>query len=180
MRADRGGERIAERAVSAVGEIAAAGAAHDVIGREVRARRARIRDEDGVRVEQARKLGYHALGLDGAHRHEGPFLQDAQELHLHGGRHVAHLVEEEGAPVRHLEEPGLVASGAGEGAFHVPEQLALQEVVVERRGVGGDERLVLARPVVVEGAGDQFLAGAVLAGDEDRDVRADQLVEQRV
>ena len=39
------------------------------------------------------------LGLGAADRHEGPLLQHAQELDLHGGRHVADLVEEERAAV---------------------------------------------------------------------------------
>src|SRR5947209_5064878 len=63
-------------------------------------------------------------GRDDAHVHllrllrsdgkEGALLQHAEELHLHGGRHVAHLVEEEGTAVRELEKADLVAGRAGE------------------------------------------------------------------
>src|SRR6266851_3754218 len=115
-----------------------------------------------------------------AHRHEGAFLKDAQQLHLHGRRHVGHLVEEERPAVGHLEEAGLVARRAGERALDVPEELALQQLVVQRRAVLRHELLVLARAVEVERAGDQLLAGAVLAMHQDRHVARHQLVEQRV
>ena len=54
-------------------------------------------------------------------------LEGAQQLHLHGGRRLAHLVEEEGAAVGRLEEALLVLVGVREGALHVAEQLALEE-----------------------------------------------------
>ena len=61
------------------------------------------------------------------------------------------------------DAPGL---GAGEGAAFVAEQLALQQRLGNGRAIDGDERLVGAVAVLVDGAGDQFLAGAGLAADE--------------
>ena len=63
MRAHRRGERIAERAVRAIGKEAPRAAQH-VISREVRARRARIGDERRIGVELARELGDYALRAD--------------------------------------------------------------------------------------------------------------------
>ena len=82
------------------------------------------------------------FGLGAADRHEHALLQDAQELHLERGRHVADLVHEEGAAVGDREEAGLVGDRAGERAAAVTEELALEEVVVEGAAVGRDERLV--------------------------------------
>ena len=51
-------------------------------------------------------------------------LQRAQELHLHGRRHLADLVQEERAAVGRLEQARPILRGAGEGALGVAEQLA--------------------------------------------------------
>ena len=56
-----------------------------------------------------------------------PFLERPQQLDLHARRDLADLVQQEGAPVGGLEQAGPVVAGAGEGAPHVAEQLALQE-----------------------------------------------------
>ncbi len=96
------------------------------------------------------------------------------------GRHVAHLVEEEGAAVGDLEQALLILDRAGEGAAHVAEQRALEQVVVEGGAVLHHERLLGARPVVVDGAGDELLAGAALAVDEHRRLAAHDLVEQLI
>jgi hypothetical protein len=61
--------------------------------------------------------------------------------------------------------PGAI--GAGEGAFLVAEQFALQQRFRKRRAVHGDKRLVCAGTVAVQGTGDQFLPGAGLARDQD-------------
>ena len=60
-------------------------------------------------------------------------LQDAQQLDLHGRRHVADLVEEERAAVGDLEQPLLVGQRAGEGALAMAEQLALEQRLARAR-----------------------------------------------
>jgi hypothetical protein len=52
-------------------------------------------------------------------------FQHAQQLRLHGGWHVADFVEEQRATLRLFEFAGMTGAGAGEGAFFMPEQLAL-------------------------------------------------------
>src|SRR3974390_3202182 len=49
----------------------------------------------------------------------------------------------------------------------MPEQFALQQVFAQRVAVDRNERFVLAQTVVVDRAGDQFLASAAFAGDQD-------------
>ena len=67
-------------------------------------------------------------------------LERAEELRLEAQRHLADLVEEERPAVGRLEEAGPVGGGAGEGAAHVAEELALEEALREGRAVDGDER----------------------------------------
>jgi hypothetical protein len=107
-------------------------------------------------------------------------LQQAQDLALQGRRHVADLVQEQRAAVALLELADAAAVGAGEGALLVPEQLALQELLRDGGAVQGQKRGVGPPGVLVDGPGDQFLAGAALAGDQHRHVLgghpADRLV----
>ncbi len=84
----------------------------------------------------------HLAVFGGAHREEHPLLEHAQELHLERGRHVAYLVHEEGPTIGHLEEARLVAHRAGECAPAMTEELALEEIVVERAAVRSDEALI--------------------------------------
>ena len=83
-----------------------------------------------------------------------------------GRRHVADLVEEEGAAVALLELADAAAVSAGEGALLVAEQLALQQVLRDGGAVEGQERSLSAGAVLVDGAGDKLLAGATLPGDQ--------------
>src|SRR3990172_1937440 len=91
-----------------------------------------MRRRDEAHVDLDRLLAAQAL--------EAPLLEDAEELHLHGRGDLAHLVEEEGAPVRQLEPADLPPHRAGEGAALVPEQLALEEPLRQRGAGDGDER----------------------------------------
>ncbi len=95
-------------------------------------------------------------------------LEDAEELGLEAEGHLADLVEEDGAPLGLREEPWARRGGAGEGAAHVPEQLALEQRLGHGRAVDGDEGVGRAAALVVEGAGDQVLARPGLAVDEHR------------
>ena len=75
---------------------------------------------DEPRVDLDRRLAAHAA--------EAPFLQDTQQPRLQLQRHLADLVEEDRAAVRELEGAAAVAVRPGEGAAHVPEELALDEL----------------------------------------------------
>jgi hypothetical protein len=59
-------------------------------------------------------------------------LQHAQELDLHRRRHLGDLVEEDGAAVGQLEQPGLAAT-APVKAPRVAEQLGVEQASGRRR-----------------------------------------------
>lgn len=95
------------------------------------------------------------------------FLEDAQEATLELGGHGTDFVEEEGAAVSVVEEAVLVGDSAGEGALTMAEEFGFEEVFGEGGAIDGDEGGVVAAGIVVEGSGDEFLAGAAFAEDED-------------
>ena len=117
---------------------------------------------DHPHVDVVRAVGADALDLAA--------LQRAQQLGLQRQRQLADLVEEQRAPVGHLELARPVAQRAGEGARHVAEQLALGDRLRQRRAVDVDQRLFAPRRQGVHVLRDQLLADAGLAGDEHRQV----------
>ena len=62
----------------------------------------------------------------------------------------------------------------------MPEQFALQQVLRDRPAVDRNERAPAALAVVVDGPGDQFLAGAAFAGDQHVDLAGGDLLDQVV
>jgi hypothetical protein len=93
---------------------------------------------------------------------------------------IRRSVEEERAVVRELEPARLPRDGAGERALLVAEELALDQIARDRGAVHADERLVLARAVLVERARDELLAGAALARDEHRARRVRDLLDDLI
>jgi len=86
---------------------------------------------------------------------------------LHGKRHLAHLVQKDGAAARGLKQPRLIGSGAGEGAPLVSKEFVGDKLRREGPAVEGDKGATGPMAALVEGTGDQFLAGAALTQDED-------------
>ena len=82
------------------------------------------------------------------------------------GRHLADLVEEHGAAVGGLEQAPLLLTRVGERAALVAEQLALEQLLGQRRARDVDERAGRAVAVVVDGLRGEVLAGAGLAGEQ--------------
>ena len=70
--------------------------------------------------------------------------------------------------VRGLEQPGLGPARIGEGAPLVAEQLGLEQRLGDRRAVDVDEGAARARARAMDHAGDEALAGAGLALEQDR------------
>ena len=106
------------------------------------------------------------------HALELALLQHAQQFDLQHAGGGVDFVEEDGAGVGGLEAPGAVLDGAGERAVHVAEQLAFQQILAQRPAIDAHKRS--ARPIaqLVDGRGDQLLAGAGLAQQQDRGVAA--------
>ncbi len=98
-----------------------------------------------------------------AHAQKFAFLQHAQKPHLHGGRHLAHLVEEQRAALGGLEQAGLALHGAGVRALLVAEELAGQQLLAEGPAVDRQKAFARALAGLMDGARHQFLAGAGLA-----------------
>ena len=74
-------------------------------------------------------------------------------------------------PAADADHAGEGGVGAGEGALAVAEQLALEHVARHGRAVEREQRPVGAVGGAVDGAREHFLAGAGLAGEEDRQRR---------
>ncbi len=119
-----------------------------------------------VLVRRAEDADVERLWLSGADRQHLVLLQHTQQLDLHWQRDVGQFVKEDCAAVSQGEQAGARLRRAGECAAHMAEQLAFDEVRIEAADVNGQERPIAARAEAMNGTGDEFLAGAALAGDQ--------------
>ena len=67
---------------------------------------------------------------------------------------------------------GLGLDGAGKGALLVAEEFALKQIGRHGRAIDLEEAALAARRQLVDQHGRDFLAGAALSEDEDRDIGA--------
>src|SRR5690606_33855131 len=81
-----------------------------------------------VAVRRSDDARRRAEGLVPAEPLERPVLEDAQELGLRIERELAHLVDEERAPVGPLELAHPPGGGVGEGPLLVAEERAVDDV----------------------------------------------------
>ena len=100
------------------------------------------------------------------------FLEGAQKLALLGDFNFAYLIEKECAVLGGFKEAYVVGVCSREGAPDVTEEFAFEEIPGNSRAVDLDERAVFIAAVFVDLAGDEFLARAGLANDEDKGVRS--------
>ena len=111
---------------------------------------------------------------------ESLVLEDPEDLGLKGKRHIADLVEKQRPAVALLELADATAVGAGEGALLMAKKLAFQQVLRDGRTVEREEGRLGPGTMLVDGAGNQFLAGPALASDQHGDIlgcdAADRLV----
>src|SRR5262245_17814786 len=77
-------------------------------------------------------------------------LQSAQQFRLEFEWNVANLVQEQTSTVRQLKPADSLRDSAGEGAFLVAKQFALQEAGGNGRAVEFDERSVPARAKIMQ------------------------------
>src|SRR6266478_3157362 len=105
-------------------------------------------------------------GLATAYALKGLLLQNPEELRLKRRRHVSDLVEENRPALTLLELADPSAVGARERAPFMTKQLALEQVLGNCGAIERQERGLRARAVLVDGARDELLARAALAGDE--------------
>src|SRR6185437_510411 len=76
-----------------------------------------------------------------------------------------------------FEEAGLDGVGAAESAFFVAEELAFDEIFRKSGAIDIDEGTLFAGRELVDGAGDQFLADAAFAGDQNDRVGSGNLLD---
>ena len=108
-----------------------------------------------------------AQGLRAADRREQLVVEGAEHLGLGFEAHVADFVEEERSAVGALEGAALLRRSAGLRAVAIAEELGLDVRLGNGGAVELDEDAVAAQALGVNGAGDEFLAGARFAVDED-------------
>src|SRR5690606_28588080 len=94
-------------------------------------------------------------------------LERAEELGLALERQLRQLVDEERSAVGLAEEATAIGGRSRERALLVPEELALEEVARDARGVERVEGADRPRAGEVEAPRDDLLAGAGLAVDRD-------------
>ncbi len=104
------------------------------------------------------------LDLGGAsHPHEPVALEHPQHLGLQALVHVADLIQEDRAFIGQFELADLPPRRPRERPALMPEQLAFEEVLGDRRAVDGNERTVLARAQVVGHSREELFAGSAFA-----------------
>ena len=106
----------------------------------------------------------------GAHLFDFALLNQAQQLHLEFHRQLADFVEKQRAAIGALHLAALGRKGAGERPLGVAEELRFHQVLGDGSAVNGYKRLVFAAAVVMDGARQQFLAGAGFAADQHRGI----------
>jgi hypothetical protein len=111
------------------------------------------------------------VDVDRADRADAPealAVERREDLGLHQRVESAHLVEEHRTTVGGLDQPLLLAHGAGEGAALMAEQFRLPQLGWDGGAVDVDERVRGALRQLVDRARHQALAGAGLAVDQHR------------
>ena len=108
----------------------------------------------------------------------GAVLQETEQFGLERAAHVADFVQEDGAVVGFLDAAEFLFDGAGEGALFMAEKFAFQEVF--RNGGAVDADVIVLAPLAqtVQGAGDEFLARAAFAQDQNGGVGRAEFCDQ--
>src|SRR4030042_5065434 len=112
--------------------------------------------------------GVHTDRLRPAEHHKFLVLHDPEQFGLGLQSDGGDLVKENTPPVGRLEEPIFLAHRPGESALDMAKQVALEKVGREAPAVDDDEGKMTAVAVLMDGPGDQLLARAALALDQDR------------
>ena len=83
-------------------------------------------------------------------------LKNAKQLYLHVGRHISDFIEEQRAPIRHLEPSHPSTNCPCKSAFFVAKQFAFQQLLGHSGTIERDKRLVAAAGVLVHVTCDNF------------------------
>ena len=97
-------------------------------------------------------------------------LKHPQQFGLQRHRHLADLIQEQGAAMRLEEATFSARAGAGKGAAQVTEELRLEKVRGERCAVDCDEGFVPPCAAEVKGARRELFARPRCACDQHREL----------
>ena len=117
-----------------------------------------IRRRDDAHVDRPGDVVADALEL--------AFLQNPQQLALQLQRNFADFVEKNRTAVGELETSDPILVRSRERALHVPEKLALEQLLGYRRAVHLDQWCLGARALRVDGARHEFLADTGFAENQ--------------
>ena len=120
----------------------------------------------------------HLDGAVAADAFEFALLQHAQQLGLDAGRNFADFIQQNGAAVGQFKAAFAFVQRAGEGAAFMAEKFAFNQVFRDGGAVDLDERRAGAGAVAIKRAGDQFLAGAAFALDQNGGLRARDFADE--
>ena len=121
----------------------------------------------------------HGLRGDPPDRLDLPFLEHAEQLHLHVGRHIADLIEKQRAAVGKLKAPEPIRQGPGKGALAMAEEFAFEKIGGDSAAVHRYEGRIGATALGMHEAGDHFLARAAFPADEERGRGLGHLSDER-
>src|SRR5271170_2375283 len=97
-------------------------------------------------------------------------LQNTEQLDLRGRTKLTDFIEQQCTLARLLQISLAYTHGASESTFFVAEQFGFDESFGNGAATDRNKRLAGARAKIVDGPGDQFLAGAAFSSDEDRGI----------
>src|SRR3989442_10797852 len=101
-----------------------------------------------------------------------PILKEAKQFDLQAQRHLSDFIQKQGPLFGVFQFPFLLPMRAGESAFLIPEEFALEESLWNRPAIDRDDRPCLPRTLSVDRPRHQLLAGPAFARDQDRDLGA--------
>ena len=108
---------------------------------------------------------------DAAQRLDHAVFQHTQQLYLRGSTHFTDLVQEEGPAMGQKKPSGFGLFRIRKGALFVAKQLRFEQVFRDGCTIDRDERAPCSWTRIVDGSGQQFLAGPALSRNQDRRIR---------
>src|ERR1019366_9449635 len=132
-----------------------------------------------VAVRRGDDAHIHLDGAAAADAFQFALLQNAQQLRLHSRGNLADFVQRNRAAMREFKPAIALGQRTGESAFFVAEKFAFDEVFGNGGAIDLDERRVGARTFAVKRAGDEFLARAAFALNQNRGLRARNFADER-
>ncbi len=129
-----------------------------------------------AKTRRARKRD-QAVAAQAAELH---LLQHAQQLDLGEEAQIADFIQEERAVGGLLEVAFARSHRAGEGALLMAEQLGFDQRLWNGAAGDGNKGPVGARAQIVNGAGNQLLAGSAFAGHQHRGIQIGDAMHQLI